>query len=71
MEETIMGQSAPSPAKIAQCLKGLDFPVPKEGLVAHAEDNAADPAVVEALQRLPSGPYANMADVANAVRHLP
>jgi len=66
-----MGQSAPSPAKIAQCLKAVGFPVEKEDLVAHAEENAAEPAVVEALQRLPSGPYDNMADVANAVRHLP
>ena len=65
-----MAQSAPSPAKIAQCLKGMDFPVQKEDLVARAEENAAEPAVLAALQRLPSGPYDNMADVANAVRHL-
>jgi len=65
-----MAQSAPSPAKIAQCLKGMDFPVQKEALVAHAEENDAEPAVLAALQRLPSGPYDNMADVANAVRRL-
>jgi Protein of unknown function (DUF2795) len=65
-----MTQGAPSPAKIAQCLKGVDFPVEKEDLVMHAEEHAAEPAVIEALQRLPSGPYDNMADVANAIRHL-
>ena len=65
-----MGQSAPSPAKIAQCLKGVDFPAEKDDLLMHAEEHAAEPAVLAALQRLPSGAYDNMADVANAVRHL-
>ena len=60
----------PSAAKIAQYLKGIDFPVQKDALVAHAAGNAAEPTVIETLQRLPSGPYDNMADIANAIRHL-
>ena len=36
----------------------------------YAEDQAAELAVLEALQRLPPGSYDNMADVANAIRHL-
>ena len=60
----------PSAAKIAQYLKGIDFPVQKDALVAHATGNAAEPTVIETLQRLPSGPYANMADIANAIRRL-
>jgi len=63
--------SAPSAAKIAQCLKAIDFPVQKEDLIAHARGQSARPEVLEALQRLPSGLYDNMADVANAIRHLP
>jgi len=63
--------SAPSPAKIAQCLKAIDFPAQKEDLIAHAREKSAGTDVLEALQRLPLGPYDNMADVANAIRHLP
>jgi hypothetical protein len=72
MEEGVMTEEvkAPSAAKIAQFLKGIDFPVQKEALIAHATGNAAEPTVIETLQRLPSGPYDNMADVANAIRRL-
>lgn len=63
--------NAPSAAQVARCLKGVEFPVQKEALLAHAAGTDADPAVIATLQRLPSGPYDNMADVANAIRHLP
>jgi hypothetical protein len=66
----VQDSNTPSPAKVAQCLKGVDFPCEKQELLTHAEAHAAAPAVIEALQRLPSGPYNNMADVANAIRHL-
>ena len=57
------GMGGRSPANIAHYLSGIDFPCNKEDLVEHARQNNADNEVLETLEDLPEGEYANMADV--------
>jgi hypothetical protein len=57
------GMGGQSPANIAHYLSGIDFPCHKANLVEHARNNNADNAVLETLEDLPEGEYANMADV--------
>ena len=57
------GMGGRSPANIARYLSGIDFPCNKENLVEHARQNNADNEVLETLEDLPEGEYANMADV--------
>jgi hypothetical protein len=52
-----------SPSNITHHLSGIDFPCRKDDLVEHARKNNADDEVLETLEDLPEGEYANMADV--------
>ncbi|HEX6959157.1 MAG TPA: DUF2795 domain-containing protein [Ferrovibrio sp.] len=59
-----------SPAEITRHLKGIDFPVTKDGLVEQARENGADEMVAELLDALPDREYDDMADVMEAYDRL-
>jgi hypothetical protein len=61
------GLGGKSPANIAKHLEGIDFPADREDLVSQAEDNDADPEILDVLNRLPDQEYQSMADVMSAV----
>lgn len=51
---------------VERALKGLTYPATKEQLVAYAEGQQADHAVVNRIRTLPGDHYDNVADVATA-----
>ncbi len=55
-----------SPSNISAHLKGIDFPAERADLCRQAEQNGAEPAVMEALESLDEGPYESMAEVMSA-----
>ncbi|NKX54165.1 DUF2795 domain-containing protein [Arthrobacter mobilis] len=57
----------PNPIQIQKALGGVDYPASAEDLVRNAEQSGADEAVLEALRKLPRGPYETPADVSKAV----
>lgn len=57
------GVGGKSPAHVAQCLSGIDFPCQKQDLIEHARHHGADDDVLEMLRSMPEGEYHNMADV--------
>lgn len=56
-----------SNAVIAEVLKGLDFPANRQKCVDYAKKRDAPKEVVLALERMPEGKYASMADVWHAI----
>lgn len=56
-----------SPVAIAKALKGVDFPVGKDGLEQQARDNDADQDTLDVLRSVADRQYQNMADVQKAV----
>ena len=56
-----------SNAVIAEVLKGLNFPANRSQCVDYAKKRNAPPEVIEALERMPMGKYASMADVWHAI----
>ena len=45
--------SKPNPVQVQRYLSGVDYPVNRDELVAHARDHGADDAVLEGLSKLP------------------
>lgn len=60
------GLGGHSPSNVSAHLKGISFPAEKDDLCQQAEENGAEPAVMEVLQALDEGPYESMADVMSA-----
>ncbi|MBI5164702.1 MAG: DUF2795 domain-containing protein [Magnetospirillum sp.] len=56
-----------SPSNILHHLKGVDFPVDRQGLIEQAQRNNAAEDVVEILQQMPDTEYQSMADVLKGV----
>lgn len=47
----------PNPVQMQKFLSGVDYPVRRDDLVAHAESKGADDAVLEHLRRIPDRTY--------------
>jgi hypothetical protein len=56
-----------SPIDIQKALSGIDFPVSKQDIVRHAEQNGADPEVLEALKKIEDREYEGPSGVSSAV----
>ncbi len=54
-----------TPLEIQSYLRGLDYPVRKEGLHAAAKENSAPKEVVDALEELPDKEYHDAAEVSH------
>jgi Protein of unknown function (DUF2795) len=56
-----------SPIDIQKALSGMDYPARKEDIVRHAEQNGADPEVLDALKKIPDREYEGPSGVSSAV----
>jgi hypothetical protein len=56
-----------SPIDIQKALSGMDYPARKEDIVRHAEQNGADPEVMEALKKIEDREYEGPSGVSSAV----
>jgi len=57
----------PSPIDIQKALKGMDYPASKDQIVAHAEQNGADPEILDALRGIDDREYEGPSGVSSAV----
>jgi hypothetical protein len=55
-----------SPIDIQKSLSGIDFPASKQDIVAHAEQNGADKAVIDALKEIADREYEGPNGVSSA-----
>lgn len=56
-----------NPDEIERELRGVDYPARKRDLIQQAQDNDANPRVIEALKRLPEQDFDGPMDVAQAI----
>lgn len=56
-----------NPIELQKHLKGVDYPVDKETLIKHAEQNGADKEALSVLKQLPDDEYETPAAVNKAV----
>jgi hypothetical protein len=56
-----------SPIDIQKALSGMDYPASKDQIVGHAEQNGADPEVLEALRKIEDREYEGPSGVSKAV----
>ncbi len=61
-EHSVFG-GTPSPIDVSKSLKGLDFPVGRDEIIAHAERKRCEERVIDALRRLPDREYDDMSEV--------
>jgi len=59
-----------NPIQIQKYLGGVDYPVKKQDLLKHAEQNGADQNVRSALEQLPDESFEMPADVSKALGKL-
>ena len=56
-----------SPIDIQKALSGMDYPVSKDDIVRHAENQGGDKEVVEALRKIEDREYEGPSGVSSAV----
>ncbi|SDQ22135.1 Protein of unknown function [Curtobacterium sp. UNCCL20] len=56
-----------NPIQVQKYLSGIDYPASKDDIVATAEQEGADGAVLEALKNIPDGEYDAPTAVSSAV----
>lgn len=59
-----------NPIEVQKHLKGIDYPVNKEDLVKHAQENGADEELQSVLQELPRDEFQTPADVNKAIGEI-
>ena len=59
-----------NPIHVQKYLSGVDYPVQKQDLLKHAEQNGADQDVRSALEQLPDQSFETPADVSQALGTL-
>lgn len=59
-----------NPVQLQKDLKGIDYPVSKQDLIKHAQQQGADENVRSTLEQLPEQQYENPAAVSKAVGDL-
>ncbi len=62
-----MATRRPSPAQIAECLGGIDFPCSKNDLVNYARSHGCTDDRLTVLQSLPDRQFNSMADVMSGI----
>jgi hypothetical protein len=60
-------QQSPIHIHVQRYLKGVDYPADRDGLLACARYNGADPDIMEALEQLPEQDYETPAAVSAAL----
>jgi len=60
------GMGGHSPSNVAHFLRGIDFPAGRDALRRQAEQNGAEPAVLEMIGDMPDEDFESMADVMSA-----
>jgi hypothetical protein len=61
---------AVNPIQIQKFLGGIDYPIGKQDLVAHAKQKGADEEVMSTLQQLPFDEFNSPNDVSEAIGKL-
>jgi hypothetical protein len=56
--------------EVQKYLKGIDYPMNKENLVKHAQENGADKELQSILQELPRDEFQTPADVNKAIGEI-
>lgn len=56
-----------NPIQAQKYLKGVNYPVSKQDLVAHAKKGGADKALCEHLEKMPGDSFETPADVSKAI----
>lgn len=59
-----------NPIEVQKHLKGIDYPVNKENLIKHAEQNGADEELRSRLEELPEDEYETPTDVNKAIGQI-
>ncbi|MFB2881976.1 DUF2795 domain-containing protein [Floridanema aerugineum] len=59
-----------NPVQIQKDLKGIDYPVSKQDLVKHAQQNGADEKVCATLEKLPDREYETPTEVSKAIGQM-
>jgi hypothetical protein len=59
-----------NPIEVQKHLKGIDYPVGKEDLIKHAQQNGADEDLQSMLEELPDEEYETAADVSKAIGQI-
>jgi hypothetical protein len=59
-----------NPVQIQKDLKGIDYPVSKQDLVKHAQQNGADEKVCATLEKLPDREYETPTEVSKAIGQI-
>lgn len=62
--------ATPNPIQIQKFLSGVDYPVQRDQLVAHARSKGADKQVLDALHRIPDRRYDGPNAVSAAIGDL-
>ena len=60
-----------NPDEAAQYLEGVDYPASKETLTSAAEDNGAPGEMIEMIEGLPLGEFADLEEFMNHLRSVP
>lgn len=59
-----------NPIQVQKFLSGVDYPIGKQDLVAHAKEHGADEAVTSTLEQLPFDDFNSPNDVSEAIGKL-
>ncbi|MGV0026300.1 DUF2795 domain-containing protein [Phormidesmis priestleyi] len=59
-----------NPIEVQKHLKGIDYPVSKEDLIKHAQQNGADEDLRSILEELPDEAYETPAEVSQAIGQI-
>lgn len=65
-----MPEDSVNPIQLQKFLGGVDYPIEKAELLAHAEERGADENVLETLRRLPMDRFNSPNDVSEAFGKL-
>jgi len=70
MAEKDQKPKAPNPIQVQKYLKGVDYPVDKQGLLEKAREEGADENVMNLLNQLPDKSYNSPKDVSRAIGEI-
>jgi hypothetical protein len=69
-KEEMITMAHVSPAEIEKNLKGINYPAKKQDLIKHAQQQGAQPEVVETLRELPEENFNSPIDVSKAIGEM-
>lgn len=59
-----------SPKEVEKYLKGVDYPAKKQDLVKHAQQQGADPQVIDTLKQLPERDFESPVGITKAIGEI-